>query len=355
MDHELERLLEVEQYTLAAPAKGPALIRGLNGLTGSHRDRCAEYARVLRATHPGLLDAAHLDEVPHLPVSLFKWLELKSVSPDEVFKVLTSSGTTSQVTSRIYLDVETARLQTRALSSIVSNYLGPRRRPMLIIDHPNVVKDRRHLSARGAGILGMLSYGRDHLYVLDEDMRLDRRVLDAWLKRHAGEELLLFGFTFLVWVHFYEVLRDVGIDLSKATLVHSGGWKRMADIAVSNEIFRAQLGTAFGLERVHNFYGMAEQVGSVFFECPAGYFPHPELRGRSRAGSHDLGARCNWRARRRRGPQPTAPKLPRARSAHRGPRDRPRHRRLPVWTDGQTLHHFGTGPEGRDSGLQRYI
>ena len=82
---------------------------------------------------------------------------------DDVFKVLTSSGTTAQVPSRIYLDVETAQLQTRALSSIVTHYLGPRRLPMLIVDHPDVIADRRQLTARGVGILGMMSYGRDHL------------------------------------------------------------------------------------------------------------------------------------------------------------------------------------------------
>ena len=39
--------------------------------------------------------------------------------------MMTSSGTTGQVPSRVYLDVETARLQTRALSSIVTHYVGP--------------------------------------------------------------------------------------------------------------------------------------------------------------------------------------------------------------------------------------
>ena len=63
--------------------------------------------------------------MPYLPVSLFKWIELKSVPDEDVFKVMTSSGTTGQVPSRIYLDVETARAQTRALSSIVTHYTGP--------------------------------------------------------------------------------------------------------------------------------------------------------------------------------------------------------------------------------------
>ena len=222
-------------------------------------------------------EARDLAAIPYLPVALFKWLELRSVPNDEVFKVLTSSGTTSQVPSRIYLDLDTAQLQTRALSSIVTHYLGPRRLPMLIVDHPDVIADRRQLTARGVGILGMMSYGRDHLFALDSTMTLDQPAVEAWLERHAGEDLLVFGFTSMVWQYFQEPLADRGLDLSRATLVHSGGWKKLADVGVSNEAFKARLREVFGIERVHNFYGMVEQVGSVFFECPAGFFHPPNF------------------------------------------------------------------------------
>jgi hypothetical protein len=274
---QLERLLERDQYSLPTSEKERLLLHGLNLLTARHADHCLEYRRILEAAYPDGRLAQSLDEVPFLPTPLFKWLNLKSVPDDEVFKVMTSSGTTGQSPSRIFLDVATARLQVRALASIVSHYLGPKRLPMVIIDHPGVVNDRRQLSARGAGILGMLSFGRDHLYVLDQEMRLDRGALEAWLMRHRNEDLLLFGFTFMVWQYFCEALRDATIELARATLVHSGGWKKLADIGVTNEDFKARLGDQFALTRVHNFYGMVEQVGSVFFECPAGYLHPPNF------------------------------------------------------------------------------
>lgn len=276
MDPALAELLEREQYSVAAGAKEQALVLGLNRLTAHHRIRCIEYDRML-AAEGAHGEASAVSGVPYIPASIFKSLELKSVSNDDVFKVMTSSGTTSQVPSRIVLDVETAKLQTRALSSIVTHYLGRKRLPMLIIDHPGVIKDRRQFSARAAGILGMLSFGRDHLYVLDDDMRLDRSALDAWLARHAGEDLLVFGFTFMVWQDFLEPLRHTGIDLSRATLIHSGGWKKLSERAISKQDFKRELRDAFGLARVHNFYGMVEQVGSVFFECEAGYFHPPNF------------------------------------------------------------------------------
>lgn len=277
MDGGLAQLMAADQYSVREHDKAPFLIDGLRGLVERHRDRSVPYRRILDAAYPSAAEAHDLAAIPYLPVGLFKWLELKSVPDDEVFRVLTSSGTTSQVPSRIYLDIDTAQLQTRALSSIVTHYLGPRRLPMLIVDTRDVITDRRQLTARGVGILGMMSYGRDHLFALDSSMTLDEAAVEAWLERHAGEDLLVFGFTGMVWQYFQEPLADRGLDLSRATLIHSGGWKKLADVGVSNEAFKARLRTVFGIERVHNFYGMVEQVGSVFFECPAGFFHPPNF------------------------------------------------------------------------------
>ncbi|MEA2538582.1 MAG: hypothetical protein QOF11_2816 [Chloroflexota bacterium] len=277
MDDRLTQLVGAEQYSVREHDKAPLMNAGMRELVERHRDRCLEYRRILAAAYPDAAGARDLAATPYLPVGLFKWLELKSVPEDDVFKVLTSSGTTGQVPSRIYLDIETAQLQTRALSSIVTHYLGPRRLPMLIVDHPGVIADRRQLTARGVGILGMMSYGRDHQFALDSNMSLDLPAVEAWLERHAGEDLLIFGFTAMVWQYLQEPLADRGIDLSRATLIHSGGWKKLVDVGVSNEGFKVRLREVFGIERVHNFYGMVEQVGSVFFECPAGFFHPPNF------------------------------------------------------------------------------
>ena len=283
MDLGLERLLAADQYSVPAAQKHPLMVAGLQQLTESHRERCTPYARILSAwDSPGtngreVVDGDELASLPYLPSALFKTLELRSIPDDEVFKVMSSSGTTGQTPSRVYLDVETARLQSRALSRIVTHFLGPARRPMLIVDHADVIRDRRSFSARAAGIKGMMTFGRDHLFVLDREMGLRRVELDAWLSQHADEDLLVFGFTFMVWQDLLMPLRDAGLDLSRATLIHSGGWKKLTDRTVSKSDFKAALGSSFGLERVHDFYGMVEQVGSVYFECSAGYFHAPNF------------------------------------------------------------------------------
>ena len=56
---------------------------------------------------------------------------------------------------------------------------------MLIVDSRSVVHDRT-LSARGAGVLGMMNFGRDHTFVLDEHGRVDAEAVKGRLTRGTG-------------------------------------------------------------------------------------------------------------------------------------------------------------------------
>ena len=237
-------------------------------MTSQHRIACEPYRKIMDALGAPQSGYTSLEALPYLPVSLFKTHRLSSVPEDQVFKVMTSSGTTGQAVSQVILDRTTADLQSKALAAVMARVLGNQRHPMVIIDTPNVVKDRKRFSARGAGVLGMLPFGRRHFYALNDEMELDLPGLEAFLARHAEEPILLFGFTFMVWQYFLRALTSAGAfpNLSNGTLIHSGGWKALAEEAVGNVEFKSALKEATGLGRVHNFYGMVEQVGSVFLE-----------------------------------------------------------------------------------------
>jgi hypothetical protein len=256
----------VSVFTLSQAEKEKVLLEELSGLVEHHRERCEPYARILAANgYPG---ADSVADLPWLPVRLFKNLDLKSIDDDEVFKVLTSSGTTGEV-SKIYLDKAAAATQTRQLAATVQTVLGPKRLPMLLVDTKAMLKDRKSFSARGAGVLGMSTFGRDHVWALDDDGHVDLDKIRAFLEKHGDEPFLIFGFTFMVWLHLYEVAIDNGLDLSNGILIHSGGWKKLIDQAVSPEEFRRRL-AGVGLTRTHNFYGMVEQIGTIFLEGPSG-------------------------------------------------------------------------------------
>ena len=251
------------------------LLRELSKLTTWHAANCAEYRRILEVIYDsGPSCFGSISELPFLPVRLFKMLELRSVPATAVVKTLTSSGTTSQHPSRIFLDKETAFAQAIALTNIMKSFLGSKRLPMAIVDCQSVLKDRSSFSARGAGILGFSQLGRDHVYLLDNSMRLDWTAVDSFLARHIDTPVLLFGFTFMIWRYLYQASMGAGrkLDLSHCTLIHGGGWKKLDQERISNEKFKARLEEQFGIRCIHNYYGMVEQTGSIFVECERGYF-----------------------------------------------------------------------------------
>lgn len=267
-----------QPYGFRADTKEPAFLDALNGLTMWHQQRCSSYANMIeRIFHTGS-NATMLAEVPYLPVRLFKTLELRSAPETQIIKTLTSSGTTGQTTSKIYLDRETSMRQTRALSSIMASFLGKKRWPMVIIDSADLLKNRRQFNARAAGILGFSTFGRDHHYCLNDALDLDVSALQAWLDRHAETPVLLFGFTFLVWQGFYQSALRQNVQLrfpAGSLLIHGGGWKRLQDQQVSNDEYKERLQQQFGIKRIYNYYGMVEQVGSIFMECEHGHLHSP--------------------------------------------------------------------------------
>jgi Acyl-protein synthetase, LuxE len=267
----VDGLFQLPPWSVDQKTKDVALLELLNRITASHRRRCPEYRKLLAVTNRPGGDARRLEDVPWIPVGLFKSHRLVSVPGEAIAVTLTSSGTTGQMPSRIYLDRATARLQTQALAHSIAGILGPERLPMMIADTRAVLSKRSEFSARGAGILGMMNHGRRHLFALDEDLRMDIAAVREFLRRHGGEPFLVFGFTFILWRHFFLEAELAGLDLSNGVLIHSGGWKKMADSAVTNEEFRRRLAAGVGLRRVFNFYGMVEQVGGVFLEGEDGH------------------------------------------------------------------------------------
>lgn len=271
----IDAVIEAPLYAQPQAAKAARLTSVLDALTQHHRAVCPAYRRLTDVLGPGDRRAADLAAVPWLPVGLWKSHRLVSVPDAQITTTLTSSGTTGQVPSRIYLDRDTARRQARGLARIMTHVLGPRRIPMLVIDHAAVLSDRTSFSARGAGVLGMMTFGAQPKFALDADLRLDRAVVDEFLARHGGAPFLLFGFTYMVWAYFYEQVQAAGLDLRHGTLIHSGGWKKLVERQVDNATFKARLAAATGLARVYNFYGMVEQVGSVFLEGDDGLLYPP--------------------------------------------------------------------------------
>ncbi|MBV8044861.1 acyl-protein synthetase [Pluralibacter sp.] len=271
----METLLTSPIFHLPQADKKALLLARLNALTQHHINHCSPYARVLQAFGWDA-QATDYDAIPYLAARLFKLAQWQSVPSGDVFKVLTSSGTTG-MPSRIVLDKETAALQSKVLVKILQEFVGKSRLPMLLIEQPALIQDRSGFSARGAGALGLSFLGRDHTYALDEQMRPNWPVIEAFCVKYANQPVLLFGFTFMVWQCLLKPLHERGLQLplSQGILFHSGGWKKLQHLAVDNPAFKQHCHALLGVNRVHNFYGMVEQVGSIFVECEQGHLHAP--------------------------------------------------------------------------------
>ncbi len=268
-----EELLAIPPYSLDKVAKSELLTDILCVLTRHHYQSCIGYRKLLNAMKVKPVGISDYRDIPFLPVKLFKEYDLKSVEQGDVVKTMTSSGTTGQQVSKIYLDRETSALQTKTLTKIVNSYIGKSRLPMIIIDSSAVVENRVMFSARGAGILGFSLFGRDKVYALNENMEFDIKALETFLEKHKDEKIFLFGFTFMIWQHFYKLLKAISYrpDLSKGILIHGGGWKKLADKAVSPKDFKTAIKEVCGIEKIYDYYGMVEQTGTIYMECEYGH------------------------------------------------------------------------------------
>lgn len=268
-----DELLEIPPYSMDKAEKSKYLTDVLKSLTEHHINNCSEYKNMMSGLQYDAENVKSYYDIPFLPVSLFKELQLKSIADSDVFKTMTSSGTTGQAVSKIYLDKEAAIKQQKTLVKIVADFTGATRLPMLIIDSPSVIKNRAMFSARGAGILGFSIFGADRTYALNDNMEIDFPTIEAFCERHKRQKILLFGFTFMIWQHFYKELlkADKKIDLSNGVLIHGGGWKKLISEAVSPAEFKQRLTNTCGLSDVHDYYGMVEQTGCICMQCEYGH------------------------------------------------------------------------------------
>lgn len=266
-------ILMLAPYGVPAKEKKEMLTKRMNVLSKNSYKSCSAYKRIIDLLHKGKAEAGSLEDVPFLPVSLFKRMELCNVPQEEIVKTMTSSGTTGQQVSKIFLDRETSGNQQKTLVKIVSDFTGSARMPMIILDCPSVIKNRRLFSARGAGILGFSIFARKKIFAFDDDMNLDIEGVRAFLQEHEGETVFMFGFTFMIWQYFYQSLKKSGekLPLENAILIHGGGWKKLVSEAVSKEKFKECLQDVCGITQVHDYYGMVEQTGCIYMECECGH------------------------------------------------------------------------------------
>lgn len=224
--------------------------------------------------------AKTIADLPYLPVSAFKANPpLSLVPPSEITRTLTSSSTSGQIPSRVVLDSATSRRMTKGVIAIIRDFIGPARRPYLVIDTKENLGRQSELGARGAAIQALGSFATEIAPCLNTDSAgnptLDLEKLLAFANQWKDASVLVYGFTYIIWTQFVQPLRDRGIKLNvpDVHVLHSGGWKRLEQQSVTKDVFIDGVSGVFACppNRVIDYYGMVENVGVVYPDCEHGY------------------------------------------------------------------------------------
>lgn len=270
----IESFYELQPYELGKEEKRKLLMKELLELTSFHKGRCKSYSNFLNAVSFDPDAVKSPEDIPFFPVRTFKDIDLLSIPREEVFKTMTSSGTTGQRVSKIFVDKETAMIQQKAMVKILGDYWGKKRLPILVIDSKATVRNRDSFSARGAAIIGLQVVAREMIYALNDDMTLNVDIVKEFLKKYSGQRFIIFGFTFIVWQSLYlnsKALDFSKYDLSEAFLMTGGGWKKLISDSVSQEVFKQKIKEIFGINHFLDHYGMVEQTGCIYAECECGH------------------------------------------------------------------------------------
>ena len=269
----LNKLIDVHPFSLGRYKKRKNLQEELKYLNEHHYNNCIDYKYIVDAIGYNRIKTNNLEQYPFLHVDIFKEYDLKSIKENKIFKIMNSSGTSGANTSKIYIDKENAKIQTKILKTIVSDFIGKSRMPMLIIDSESTVKTRGNFSARTAGIVGFSIFGKDHTFALNDQLELNVKVLKNFFQKYTKQSVLVFGFTYLIWEKFIEQLNRNNIKLPKLNgfLIHGGGWKKLIEKKIDNATFKKKIENTIGIENSINYYGMIEQTGSIYLECKYGF------------------------------------------------------------------------------------
>ena len=278
-EHQIESLLDLPPYTQPPEEKQSLLLEILKEELDYAYKRHAGYGNYIQQWPVDYQSAIHIADLPFLPVRILKAdPPMSLVGPDQVKKTLRSSATTSQLPSQVVLDAPTARRMTKGVVNILRDFIGPARRAYLIVDTPDFRGAGSVLGARGAAIQGLQPFANETTCCLrlngESDLELDHEKLREFAKDRANTELLVYGFTFILWNYLVQPLLAEGIclNLPGARILHSGGWKRLQEQAVEKTVFNEQLARVFGCspDRITDFYGMVESVGVIFPDCSEG-------------------------------------------------------------------------------------
>lgn len=263
----LNRFLANKNLYLKKKEKEPYFLKSFVELNKHHSKFCEPFKDILNSNKFNIELKKKIEDEIFLPVNLFKKFNLISIKKKNINNKLNSSGTSGEV-SKIYLDSDSALINNRLLFRILKNNFENFDIPIIFIDiEPSINKN---FDARKAAIKGFSILSKKKYYVMNQDGSLNIEKFNSILK--ANKKAYIFGFTNIIWTLFNKNRKLIKNKLNNYTLIHGGGWKKLKEQNIGTERFNYFFAKNFSIKKIKNYYGMVEQIGSIFFTCKYNFF-----------------------------------------------------------------------------------
>ena len=235
-------------------------------------EKCAPYRQYIELLGVEPSDVCRIEDIPFLPIELFKVRDVYC-GEQEPEKVFTSSSTTGQTPSRHLM--QSLALYERAFTRAFEQFYGKVEGWSIYGLLPN------YLQREGSSLVYMVDRlisrcGSGGFY-LDEYEKLI-----ADMEADAKPKILL-GVSYALW----DLAEQYAPKLKNTVVMETGGMKGRREELPKAE-FHKILTTAFGVEKIHSEYGMAELTSQAYSSGDGVFYAPPWMRVMARDVNNPL-------------------------------------------------------------------
>ena len=211
-------------------------------------EHCAPYAEYVRLLGVEPSQVQRVEDIPMLPIEIFKSHKVYC-GEQELQMTFTSSATTGMVQSRHY--VEDIALYERAFTEAFRHFYGDERECSIYALLPS------YLEREGSSLVYMAERliaqcGGGGFYLHDYEKLLNDM-------SHDPNPKILLGVTYAL----LDLAENYAPKLENTVVMETGGMKGRRKELPKSELHKV-LCSAFGVERIHSEYGMAELMSQAY-------------------------------------------------------------------------------------------
>lgn len=233
--------------------------------------------------NPAKQETLMLEDLPFLPVHVFKKTTLVTTNLENIIDVRESSSTSSKIPSCVNRDATTLKHYKISRNAVLSDFCTPKKHLQIAIIHDPAKNPNPRLSANlvvdviakrfKLGITEYLVEGEGLNIKVDVDRFL------TLVKEKSDDIGLIFGHTAYIYLFLIDQLkqRDIKLDLKSAVLLFGWGWKNFKNRSVSDATFRKDITSYLGIpnQQILDMYGFAES-NTLYLECEHGWRHVPQ-------------------------------------------------------------------------------